>query len=99
MQPTKNMLIKVFIYVDNQIYPLRRIKEMKALLLDKIVPLLLILGGLTLGLTQVFDFNPVTKVFGTGTTVTGVVYIIVGVAALLSLYHFIDDTMHHGTTD
>lgn len=71
---------------------------MKTMLLNKIVPLLLILGGLTLGLTEVFDFNPITKVFGTGTTVTGVVYIVVGVAALVGLYHFLDDTMHHGTT-
>ncbi len=71
---------------------------MKTMLLNKIVPLLLILGGLTLGLTEVFDFNPITRVFGTDTTVTGVAYIVVGVAALIGLYHFLDDTMHHGTT-
>lgn len=71
---------------------------MKTMLLSKIVPLLLILGGLTLGLTQLFHFNPITKVFGTGTTGTSVVYIVVGVAAVIGLVHFVDDTMHHGTT-
>ena len=71
---------------------------MKTILLDKIVPLLLVLGGLTLGLTALFDFNPIEKVLGDGTTGTTVVYIGVGVAALLALYHFLDDTMHHGTT-
>lgn len=71
---------------------------MKTILLDKIVPLLLVLGGLTLGLTQVFDFNPITKVLGDGSTGTGVVLTVIGVAALVGLYRFLDDTMHHGTT-
>lgn len=71
---------------------------MKTLLLDKIVPLLLILGGLTLGLTEVFDFNPIETVFGDGTSGTGVVLIVIGVAAVVGLYHFLDDMMHHPTT-
>ena len=71
---------------------------MKAILLDKIVPLLLVVGGLNLGVSQIFYFNPIEEVLGSGTTVTGVVYILVGVSALLGLYHFLDDTMHPGTT-
>ncbi len=46
---------------------------MKTLLTKTIVPLLLVIGGLTLGLSQVFDFNPVEEVFGTDSTGTGVV--------------------------
>ncbi|MFN8016085.1 MAG: DUF378 domain-containing protein [Acidimicrobiia bacterium] len=68
---------------------------MKAMLLDKIVPLLLVLGGLTLGLSQVFDFNPIEKVLGAGTTGTGIVYIVFGVAGLIGLYHLTDDMIHH----
>lgn len=71
---------------------------MKTLLLDKVGPLLLVIGGITLGLTALFDFNPVEKIFGTSTTGTVVVYTAIGVAALVGLYRFIDDTMHHGTT-
>lgn len=71
---------------------------MKTMLLDKIVPLLLVLGGITLGLTQLFDFNPIETVLGDGTTGTGVVYTIVGVAALVGLYRLIDETMHPHTT-
>ena len=71
---------------------------MKAILLDKIVPLLLVVAGLTLGLTQVFDFNPIEEFLGSGSTGTGIVYILVGVASLVGLYHFLDDIMHHGTT-
>jgi uncharacterized membrane protein YuzA (DUF378 family) len=71
---------------------------MKTLITKTIVPLLLVIGGLTLGLGQVFDINPVEEVLGTDTTVTGVIYILIGVAALVTLYTFVMDTMHHKTT-
>ncbi len=71
---------------------------MKAILLDKIVPLLLVLGGLNIGLAHVFDFNPIEKVLGSGTTLTGIVYILVGVSALFGLYHLLDETMHPKAT-
>lgn len=96
-QLTKNTLFFRFILVDNQSSNPKE-DEMKTTLVKTLVTLLLIIGGLTVGLTQLFDFNPVEKVFGTDTTVTGVVYILVGVSALLTLYTFITDTMHHKTT-
>ncbi|HMS24633.1 MAG TPA: DUF378 domain-containing protein [Acidimicrobiia bacterium] len=66
-------------------------------LLNKFVTLLLVIGGLNWGIVQLFGTNPVEEIFGTGTG-SGVIYVIVGVAALFGLYHLLDDTMHHGTT-
>jgi|GEM_PF-6395358 len=71
---------------------------MKAILLDKIVPLLLVLGGLNVGISQVFDFNPIEEVLGSGTTGTGIFYVLVGISALVGLYHFMDTTMHPKVT-
>lgn len=56
--------------------------------------LLLVVGGLNWGLVEVFDFNVVEEIFGTGTTLTGIVYILVGVAGLLGLYHMVTDITH-----
>ena len=67
---------------------------MKTTLLKTIPMLLLVVGGINWGLVQVFDLNVVEKIFGTDTTLTGIVYILVGVAGLLGLYHMIEDFTH-----
>jgi len=43
---------------------------------------LIIIGGLNWGLVGFFDYNLVDAVFGDGSTVSRVVYALVGVAAL-----------------
>ena len=66
-------------------------------MLNKLVTLLLVIGGLNLGITQVTKTNVLGKLF-TNSTAIGVVYVVIGVAALIGLYHLLDDTMHHHTT-
>ncbi len=50
---------------------------------------LVIIGGLNWGLVGLFDFNLVDSIFGAGSVVSKVVYIIVGVAALLMILDFV----------
>lgn len=58
---------------------------MKMGALDWIVWVLLFVGGLNWGLVGAFDFNLVTTLFGEEGTLTSVVYILVGLAAVWSL--------------
>lgn len=54
---------------------------------SKFAPLafiLMVIGGLNWGVVGLFDTNVLAEVFGTGTLVD-VVYVVIGVAALLSL--------------
>ena len=46
---------------------------------------LVIVGGLNWGLVGLFDFNLVTTLFGEGTTLTNIVYDLVGLSALYML--------------
>ena len=54
--------------------------------LDMIVALLLIIGGLNWGLVGIADLNLVTAIFGVATTVTKVIYILVGIAAIIAIF-------------
>lgn len=54
--------------------------------LDVIALTLLIIGGLNWGLVGLFNYDVVTALFGVGTMATKIVYAIVGVAGLYSLY-------------
>ncbi len=47
--------------------------------------ILLIIGGLNWLLTA-FDYNIVDKIFGVGSTASKVIYILVGLAALLEMF-------------
>lgn len=58
---------------------------MKMNILDWIVYVLVVIGGLNWGLVA-FDFNLVTTIFGEGTVITQVVYILVGLSALYMIY-------------
>lgn len=56
--------------------------------LDWIAQLLLIIGGINWGLVGLFNLDLVASIFGEGSTITRVVYILVGVAALWGLALF-----------
>lgn len=49
---------------------------------------LLIVGGLNWGLVGLFDFDLVAAIFGADTFLANMVYAIVGLAAIYSLYLF-----------
>lgn len=56
--------------------------------LNTVAMVLLIVGGLNWGLVGIADFDLVTTLFGVGTMLTKVVYILVGLSALYSLTMF-----------
>ncbi len=47
---------------------------------------LTIIGGLNWGLIGVFNFNVVDAIFGVGTAASRIVYIVVGLGALYTIY-------------
>lgn len=54
--------------------------------LDWIAMILLIVGGLNWGLVGLANFDLVAALFGDGSTLSRIVYILVGLSALYSLY-------------
>ena len=54
--------------------------------IDWIAMTLLIVGGLNWGLVGLADFNLVAAIFGEGSALSRLVYILVGLAALFCLY-------------
>lgn len=57
---------------------------MKAI--NVIALVLLIVGGLNWGLVGLFSFDLVAAIFGAGTTLARIVYVLVGVSALWGIY-------------
>lgn len=47
-----------------------------------------LIGGLNWGLIGLFNFNLVTFLFGIDTILTRIVYILVGIGALITIYTF-----------
>ena len=62
--------------------------------LDPVWIALLIVGGLNWAILALFDTNVVTEIFGTG-TVTDVLYVLMGVSALMLLPRFMSE-LHIG---
>lgn len=54
--------------------------------LQKICLLLTIIGAINWGLIGVFDFNLVATIFGDGTTLSRIIYSLVGIAGLINIY-------------
>jgi hypothetical protein len=54
--------------------------------LDWIAMVLLIVGGLNWGLVGLFNFDLVAALFGTQSAFSRVVYVLVGLSALYSIY-------------
>lgn len=57
-------------------------------ILDVIVAILLVIGGLNWGLVGVANFNLVDAIFGNMVMLTRLVYIIVGLAALYQIFQW-----------
>lgn len=54
--------------------------------LDIVSLILIIIGGLNWGLVGAFDFNLVDSIFGEGSALSRIVYVLVGLAAVYALY-------------
>lgn len=54
----------------------------KGKIFDLVALILVIVGGLNWGLVGAFGFNLVTALFGDGSTISNIVYCLVGVGAL-----------------
>ena len=55
-------------------------------MLLKTTLILCIIGGINWGLVGIFDFNLVEYLFGAGSLLTRLVYILVAISALVDLY-------------
>jgi uncharacterized membrane protein YuzA (DUF378 family) len=55
-------------------------------IIGMIAGILVIVGGLNWGLVGAFDFNLVDTIFGAGSIIAKIVYILVGVSALYSAW-------------
>ena len=54
--------------------------------LQKIALVFTIIGAINWGLIGFFDFNLVTALFGDGSMLTRIVYMIVGIAGIINIY-------------
>lgn len=66
--------------------------------LNNIALALIIIGGLNWGLVGLFDLDLIAALFGVDSWFSNLLYIVVGVAALYSLYLFkpvTEGTRHH----
>lgn len=62
-------------------------KSMKNLtVFDGVALLVLVIGGINWGLISIFNVDIVSTLFGVMTTLTRVVYVLVGVSALYTVY-------------
>lgn len=55
--------------------------------LDWIALILIIIGGLNWGLVGAADYNLVDSLFGVGSTISTIIYWLVGLSALYSIYY------------
>ncbi len=76
-------------------------------ILQKIALVFTIVGGLNWGLVGLFDFNLVTAIFGVGSVMTTIVYVVIAIAAIINiliLFMYIGENEsydiyhHHHTT-
>ena len=54
--------------------------------LQKLCLVLTIIGAIVWGLIGIFDFNLVATIFGDGTTLSRIIYTLVGIAGLVNIY-------------
>ena len=55
-------------------------------IIDTIALILVIIGAINWGLIGLFDFNLVSALFGDMTTITRIIYSLVGISALASMF-------------
>ena len=65
--------------------------------LDWLSLILVIIGGLNWGSIGLFDYNFVAAIFGVMTTITRVIYVLVGLAALYIIFAAPTWTRHAST--
>ena len=53
--------------------------------LEKIALVFTIIGGINWGLVGIFDYNLVEAIFGSGSVVTRIIYIVIAVSALINI--------------
>lgn len=56
-------------------------------ILDIIAWVLLIIGGINWGLVGAFDMDLVSRIFGAGSVLSRVIFIVVGLSALYGIYY------------
>lgn len=61
---------------------------------NTVAVVLIIIGGLNWGLVGLFDFNLVDTVFGEGSALARVIYVVVGLAALYQLITWVASLSH-----
>jgi len=54
--------------------------------LDWVAGILVIIGGLNWGLVGAFDWNLVSTIFGGGSVLSRIIYVLVGLSALYMIY-------------
>ena len=59
--------------------------------LQKICLVFTIIGAIVWGLIGVFDFNLVATIFGDGSTLSRIIYSLVGIAGLINIYLLFED--------
>jgi uncharacterized membrane protein YuzA (DUF378 family) len=64
---------------------------------DLIALILVIVGGLNWGLVGLFNFDLVAAIFGAGSMLSRIVYIVVGLASLYMIYFAAKDTTKMST--
>jgi uncharacterized protein len=55
--------------------------------LDLIALILLIIGGINWGLVGFFNYDLVAKIFGAMSTITTIIYVLVGLSGLWTIYY------------
>ncbi|WP_410507810.1 DUF378 domain-containing protein [Methanosarcina hadiensis] len=64
---------------------------------DLIALILVIVGGLNWGLIGLLDFNLVAAIFGEGSALSRIIYILVGLAALYTIYYVTRSDTHYAS--
>ena len=60
-------------------------------LLQRLCLVLTIIGAIVWGLIGVFDFNLVATIFGDNSTISRIIYTLVGIAGLINIYLLFTD--------
>lgn len=63
-------------------------------LLDTIVLILVIIGGINWGLVGLFQYNLVDSIFGTLSLLSRIIYSLVGIASIYSISFFMKERAH-----
>ncbi len=60
-------------------------------ILDIIALILVLIGGLNWGLVGAFQFNLIDSIFGGGSVVSAIIYILVGISAIYGAFVFFQE--------